>query len=303
MRYEMNHCIRIIALLLVVTIAPYCALAQDDPEITIALDLPEGAIPLQMVRIPAGTFLFGTPHTDPDRWVEEWTPHEVTLTKDFYISRYEITQAQYQAVMGVNPSYHYGHPNHPVERVDWYDIQGYDNDKNDGFVEKLAEKGLGVFRLPTEAEWEYACRAGTETRYYWGDDPGNRTVTDHAWIHTNARWISQEVGLMPPNPWGLYDMAGNVFEWCLDGYSRDTKPGPRTDPLFEDNKYNKVIRGGGYSSNAHRCRSSWRYYDHPSTIYGGYGFRIVKEIEEIDEGGAGKTVRNQSGAGSWELYQ
>jgi len=181
-----------------------------------------GGVTMEMVRIPAGSFQMGA----DDSWAysDEQPVHEVTISKDFYMGQTEITQAQWLAVMGTNPAQYYGvGDNYPVYYVSWDDCQN--------FITALNQLGQGTFRLPSEAEWEYACRAGTTTRFYFGDSdgcgtlcedcaagvlPGNRT--DYMWYCGNngsygsVDYGSKEVGLLEPNGFGLYDMHGNVFE-------------------------------------------------------------------------------------------
>ncbi|MBC7324568.1 MAG: formylglycine-generating enzyme family protein, partial [Moorella sp. (in: Bacteria)] len=130
-----------------------------------------------MVLIPAGTFMMGSPNNEQDRSSNEGPQHQVTLTKPFYLGKYEVTQAQWKAVMGSNPSYFRGN-NLPVEQVSWNDCQT--------FIQRLNQLGQGTFRLPTEAEWEYACRAGTTTRFYWGDDPNYSQIGQYAWYDRNS---------------------------------------------------------------------------------------------------------------------
>ncbi len=229
-------------------------------------DLPEGAKPLEMVFITAGTFMMGSPSSDKDRGSDE-TQHQVTLTQDFYIGKYEVTQAQWEAVMGNNPSYFSEMPNNPVEQVSWNDCQE--------FITKLNQMGQGTFRLPTEAEWEYACRAGTTERFYWGDDPNDSQINDYAWYDGNSGYITKEVATKLPNRWGLFDMSGNVWEWCQDWYS-DYPSTPVIDPVVTNSGIYRVLRGGCWSYDARYCRSASRYGSDPDFGYYGSGFRICR---------------------------
>ena len=156
--------------------------------------------------IEPGTFLMGAADLG-------FTEHEVTISRGFYLGKYEITQGQWESVMGSNPSY-FGGSNRPVEQVSWNDVQE--------FIGRLNEAaGEEVYRLPTEAEWEYACRAGTTTRWSFGDDEGQ--LGEYAWYTgNNSPYGTKEVGTKRPNPWGLYDMHGNVWEWCQDWYGSYT---------------------------------------------------------------------------------
>ena len=196
----------------------------------------EGAKPLEIVLLPAGTFTMGSPTDEQDRESDE-TQHVVTISQPFYIGAYEVTQAQWEALMGGNPSHNAGNPNHPVENVSWNDCQD--------FILALNALVQGTFRLPTEAEWEYACRAGTTTRFYWGEDPQGA----YEWYFSNSGQQSQPVGQKLPNPWGLYDMGGNVLEWCLDWYG-DYPSGSVTDPSGPASGTGRVLRSnhiGGWT--------------------------------------------------------
>ena len=161
---------------------------------------------IEFVWIEPGTFLMGAADLG-------FTEHEVTISRGFYLGKYEITQGQWESVMGSNPSY-FGGSNRPVEQVSWNDVQE--------FIGRLNEAaGEEVYRLPTEAEWEYACRAGTTTRWSFGDDEGQ--LGEYAWYTgNNSPYGTKEVGTKRPNPWGLYDMHGNVWEWCQDWYGSYT---------------------------------------------------------------------------------
>ena len=253
--------------------AQYRAAVTADDEVavageTITIDLPglpAGAKPLEMVLIPAGTFTMGSPSDEQDRDSDEGPQHQVTITKDFYMGKYEVTQTQWQAVMGNNPSYFSG-TNNPVERVSWNDCQS--------FIGKLNALGLGTFRLPTEAEWEYACRAGTTTRFYWGNDPSYSEIGNYAWYGGNSGSKTHEVGQRLPNDWGLYDMSGNVWEWCQDWYG-SYPSGSQVDPTGQQSGSSRVLRGGVWNLNAWWCRSAFRYWYWPVYTYYYIGFRVL----------------------------
>jgi len=231
------------------------------------MELPESAtsIGMEFKLIPAGTFTMG----DASGLNNE-TPHEVTLTKPFKMGVHEVTQDQYEQVMGVNPSEYKGADN-PVETVSWEDAVE--------FCRKLselpAEKEAGnVYRLPTEAEWEYACRARTTTKFSFGDDESDSD--DYGWYSENSDQKTHPVGSKLPNAWGLYDMHGNVWEWCQD-WEEDYPSGSVTDPSGATSgsyRSYRVFRGGSWSSTAGDCRSAYRSSFEPSLRHGIIGFRV-----------------------------
>jgi formylglycine-generating enzyme required for sulfatase activity len=216
----------------------------------------------------------GSPTNEQDRDSDEGPQTVVTLTKGFFVGQHEVTQGEYQAVMKSNPSGFKGDPNRPVEQVSWHDATNY--------CARLTgrERTAGglpegwVYRLPTEAEWEYACRAGTTTRFSYGDDAGYAQFGNYAWYNSNSKATTHAVGQKQPNAWGLYDVHGNVWEWCLGWYG--TYPGGRvTNPKGPDSGSLRVIRGGGWDGDAWGCRSAFRSYYWPDGRYGDLGFRAV----------------------------
>jgi len=263
------------------------------------------AVGIEMVTIPAGTFMMGSPTTEPNRYGDE-TQHSVTLTA-FSMSKYQVTQEQYQAVTGNNPSNfetavsgESGTPGKlPVERVSWYDalvfcnklsiieglnpaysISGKTNPADWGAVPTTPNStwnavtivaGSTGYRLPTEAQWEYACRAGTTTAYNTGD-----TISDNTgWYSSNSGSKTHEVGKKPANAWGLYDMHGNVWEWCWDWYG--TYPSTsQTDPMGASSESLRVVRGGSWGKSAGYLRSALRDINYPSIGYNILGFRLVR---------------------------
>jgi formylglycine-generating enzyme required for sulfatase activity len=187
--------------------------------------------------------------------------HLVTLTQPFYMGKYTVTQAQYAAVMGTNPS-HFKGANLPVEMISWDDATAFCSKLN----EKLNDKTLAV-RLPTEAQWEYACRAGTRTRFYSGD-----ADSDLGWSYSNCGDTTHPVGQKKPNAFGLYDMHGNVWQWCQDCYNENYAAASIIDPL-NDEGAERVLRGGSWGDTA--CRSARRCHSSPVNRGGIAGFRVV----------------------------
>jgi formylglycine-generating enzyme required for sulfatase activity len=228
------------------------------------IDLGDG-VKLELVLIPAGRFRMGVQAgEDNDLGVGyQW----VWITKPFYIGKHEVTQEAWQRVMGTNPSAFKG-PKNPVEKVSWKDCQD--------FLKKLngLEKAPGQFRLPTEAEWEWACRAGARTRFCSGDGEG--TLGEYAWYDANSGNTTHPVGKKQPNAWGLHDMHGNVWEWCgdwHDGYSKGWKP--QTDPIGPATGSARVLRGGAWYLIPGLCRSAYRISNVPSFRFNIIGFRVV----------------------------
>lgn len=239
------------------------------PPATITVDLgalPSGAKPLEMVWIPPGSFWMGSPESETGRNADE-TQHTVNLTRGFYIAKYELTQAQWSAVMNTNPSSFQGN-NRPVEKVSWIEARD--------FINALNAKKIGAFRLPTEAEWEYACRAGTTARYYWGNDPLYKLLSDYMWYDINSDLSTHDVGGKIPNAWGLYDMLGNVFEWCSDYYG-PYSPNTQLDPTGPDSGTERVRRGGSWYTQADSCRLATRGQLSNVMRSKYLGFRLVRD--------------------------
>jgi len=223
-----------------------------------------GGVTMKMVLIPAGKFMMGSPDSAQGRIDFEVPQHEVILSKPFYMGVTEVTQAQYQAVMGKNPSEFKGATN-PVETVSW-------NDATE-FCKKLSEKTRQAVRLPTEAEWEYACRAGTQTAFSFGDDLS--ALGDYAWWDGNSDKTTHPVGQKKPNSWGLYDMHGNVWEGCADWYGEYPK-GPATDPSGPATGDRRVLRGGAWDLNVTGgLRCACRGNGAPSSRGNYVGFRCA----------------------------
>ena len=242
--------------IVLLVVAP--ALGQQSKEIT-------NSIGMKLVLIPAGTFTMGSPVGEVGRKDDE-TPHEVTISKSFYLGSHEVTQGEYDKVMGNNPSAFKGAKN-PVEKVSWEDAVSFCKRLSELPEEKAAGR---AYRLPTEAEWEYACRAGSTTSYCFGDTA--ELLGEFAWFKESA---THPVGEKKPNRWGLYDMHGNVFEWCQDWYG-PYPSGAATDPKGPSGGSYRVYRGGSSYNDAGLCRSALRLRLYPSLrlMYGG-GFRVA----------------------------
>ncbi len=234
-----------------------------------------------MVAIPAGKFVMG------DKDEADAPPHEVTVSA-FLMDRTLVTQEHFQRVMGDNPSRWKG-PRNPVEQIRWSDAVRFCNRRSE--LEGLkpcydlktwtCDFSSDGYRLPTEAEWEYACRAGTTTPYYFGAAPG-KILGNHAWYDKNSGGRPRPVGQKQPNPWGLLDMCGNVWQWCHDFYQVDYyAQSPKQDPRGPAKGENKVVRGGAWRFGAESCRSGYRYNESPGYAdvcfgYDIYGFRCVR---------------------------
>ena len=227
---------------------------------------PLEALEKSMVFVEGGTFRMGaTSEQGADAYYYEKPVHSVTLS-DYYIGKYEVTQAQWEAVMGSNPSHFTGFEgdNRPVEWVSWEDIQK--------FIAKLNQKTGKTYRLPTEAEWEYAARGGNKSQGY--KYAGSNEIGEVAWYKENSGNKTHPVGQKQPNELGLYDMTGNVWEWCQDWYG-DYSSASRTDPTGPASGSSRVLRGGCWWYIAGYCRVSYRIHDYPSVRSGIFGFRLV----------------------------
>ncbi len=216
------------------------------PPREIVVNLGNG-VKLQMVLITAGEFLMGSPDSDKGARDDEKPQHRVRITKHFYLGKYLVTQEQWEAVMGSNPS-HFRGPKNPVESVSWENCRA--------FLAKLNEHVRGgKFQLPTEAQWEYACRAGSTTRYCCGDDDSR--LGEYAWHDVDQ---THPVGEKKANAWGLYDMHGNTWELCQDWYDgKYYANSPTDDPRGPATGSCRVSRGGGCVDPAGFCRSAYRY--------------------------------------------
>ena len=222
--------------------------------------LPGGA-KMEMIWCGPGSFLMGSPATEEGRFDDE-PQHKVTLTKGFWLGKYEVTQAQWKSVMGSNPS-KFGGDNHPVDTVSWTDCQR--------FIHKVNAKLDVVMRLPTEAEWEYACRAGSD-----GAVSGSGVLGDMAWYEVNSSHQTHDVGTNKANAWGFYDMHGNVLEWCQDWFlPSDNAAVEAVDPKGPVAGSFKMMRGGCWFYYARDCRSAYRLKRDPDLRNSIYGFRLA----------------------------
>ncbi len=223
----------------------------------------ESDINIEMVYVEGGTFTMGcTSEQGGDCYNDEKSTHQVTISS-FYIGKYEVTQAQWKEIMGSNPGSFKG-DNLPVENVSWNDVQE--------FIRKLNAKTGKTYRLPTEAEWEFAARGGNQSRHY--QYSGSNTLGDVAWYYDNSGSKTHAVGSKRPNELGIYDMSGNVWEWCSDWYG-DYSSGSQTNPKGPNSGSSRMYRGGSWYGSAEFCRVANRGYYDPDFRYCSIGFRLV----------------------------
>ena len=229
--------------------------------------LPEG---MEFVSIPPGSFEMGAPVGEAGSQSYERPVHTVTFNYSFEMMTTEVTQGMWLEVMGNNPAHFTGNLDRPVETVSWNDCQE--------FVEAMnALDPEHEYRLPSEAEWEYCCRAMTTTRFYWGNDPYFEFIFEYAWWQGNSKGTSHPVAGKIPNDWGLYDMSGNVWEWCED-FWHVSYIGAPTDgsPWLEPSSANRVIRGGTWKHYAYYCRSACRSLSSPDYGLNALGVRLAR---------------------------
>ena len=218
-----------------------------------------------LVEVPAGEFRMGC--STGAGLEHEYPQHKVAITRPFYLGKYEVTQSQWIKVMGSNPSY-FKSSGLPVENISWNDVQS--------FITKLNAMTGQKFRLATEAEWEYACRAGSDAQYCFGDDENK--LDEYAWYSNNSESRTHPVGQKKPNEFGLYDILGNVWEWCADRYSNTYySVSPKNDPKGPASGKDRILRGGCWSSSTIGIRSANRYYKTPTHKYADTGFRIAQD--------------------------
>ncbi|MEO8425861.1 MAG: formylglycine-generating enzyme family protein [Verrucomicrobiota bacterium] len=239
---------------------------------------------IALVQIPAGTFAMGTTEAQRATLVglKSWTrfedcelpTHAITISKPFLIGKFEITQKQWEAVMGKNPSA-FKDENNPVESVSWDEVQK--------FIEKLNEKNNAKYRLPTEAEWEYCCRAGSTNLFGLGTNDVTITAEnlgDFAWFRKNSENRTHRVGEKQPNTWGLYDVHGNVWEWCQDWYASDYyAKAPEKNPLNTAPSTERAFRGGSWFLDGQNLRATFRSGNLPGFKSQYVGFRLARELE------------------------
>jgi formylglycine-generating enzyme required for sulfatase activity len=232
-------------------------------------------VPDNLVWIAPGVFTMGSPVEEPDRDLDEGPQTRVRLTRGFWMAKCEVTQEEYRALMETNPSLFVGDPHRPVERVRQRDAREYclRLNRREQAADRLPP-GY-AYRLPTEAEWEYACRAGTTTRFSHGDDPEGRLLEDYAWLSANSESSTHPVGTRKPNAWGLHDLHGNVMEWCLDGSTGSLPGGEVVDFQAPPEGILRVARGGSWLYDAKACRSANRDSYSETTRSSDLGFRIV----------------------------
>ncbi|MBR4901351.1 MAG: formylglycine-generating enzyme family protein [Victivallales bacterium] len=248
---------------------------ESDLKENITVILPDG-VPLELAWIPAGVFQMGSPSNEAERDDDE-PLHKVKISQGFWMGIYPVTQKQYTAVMGSNPSNYDGFDSHPVENVTWFNAKD--------FCKKAMEVAQNIpsgmkFDLPTEAQWEYACRAGTATPFHFGDKlNGEQANCDGTRPYGTAQeganiGCTCNVGSYAPNAWGLYDMHGNVWEWCNDWYG-PYQEGFVTDPEGAANGTQRSERGGSWRNAAKRCRAAIRRKGEPGIIFDNLGFRVI----------------------------
>lgn len=266
---------------------PLKPIAQNHPATLQSLPI-GGGVTIDLIKVYPGTFLMGQRTGEQDAYPNKETPqHAVSLTHGFWMGQCEITKEQWKKVMGTEPwrakPYVLEDGKSPAVYISWNDATQ--------FADRLSRQTGKHFRLPTEAEWEYACRAGTTTRFYWGNDPNYTEIDKMGWWRGNSlvkeEKYAHRAGQFPPNPWGFYDLAGNVSEWCSDWHSY-YPVGASTDPRGPESAEHRVLRGGSWISIGGHCRSSRRHHELPQMAHSDFGLRIV--LEDDPSAFAGKPV-------------
>jgi len=238
--------------------------AATSAHVDLRVDL-GGGVEMEFVLVPAGAFTMGA----SDGFPAEKPPHRVVIAKPFHLARYEATQEQWRAVMGANPSRHKG-PKLPVDNVSWNDCRE--------FLRRVNERtSCATFVLPSEAQWEYACRAGGEGKWCFGDDES--ALARHAWYLANCRSAPRPVGAATPNAWGLYDMHGNVWEWCEDAWHENYVGAPTDGSAWTSGgDARRVRRGGSWYDSSWLARSAYRLGFSPDFRAENLGFRPARLV-------------------------
>jgi formylglycine-generating enzyme required for sulfatase activity len=224
---------------------------------------------MKFVLIPAGEFDMGSSSEENSRLDSEFPIHKVTIKDSFYLGMSAVTQKQWEIIMGNNPS-HFKGKNRPVEMVSWKEVQE--------FIIRLNEKEeTDKYRLPSEAEWEYACRAGTQTKCFFGEDESK--LNEYVWNAGNSSGKTHVIGCKKPNPWGLYDTHGNVWEWVQDEWHDNYNGAPSDGSVWnEGNSFYRVSRGCSWFCNTEFCRSASRFKRNPESFFANIGFRLLREL-------------------------
>jgi formylglycine-generating enzyme required for sulfatase activity len=240
------------------------------------------SIGMKLKLVPSGTFMMGSATKQAGSGDDE-RQVKVTLSKPFYLGVYEVTQDEYTKVMGENSSFfqkevigNIDSRRLPVEQVSWEEAVEFCKRLSEMEAEKKSQR---VYRLPTEAEWEYACRAGTETAFHFGEREDR--LSEFAWFASNAQRMTHAVGAKKPNAWGFFDMTGNAWEWCQDRYG-EYPVGSVTDPTGTKESEFRVLRGGSWYHDATFCRSSSRYRAVASDRHN-FGFRVALTVKEATD--------------------
>ena len=253
--------LKFISLATLISLLGGCSSSETVPQ---NLETVTNSIGMSFLMVPSGKFQMGSTGGD----AREMPVHEVTISKDYGLGTMEVTEQQYETVMGKTPNL--SKPDNAINSLSWSQAHEFCQRLSELPEEKAAGR---KYRLPTEAEWEYACRAGTTSAYSFGDDP--TLVGQHAWYARNSRQASQPPGKKIPNPWGFYDMHGNAWEWCQN-WRYDYQNAPVTDPSGPATGKTRVLRGGGWFHREPNCRSSARFSEDPNsrTKYTG-GLRVA----------------------------
>lgn len=254
--------VTLISLLIISIISVVIIRSVNKKEDSMIINIGNG-ITIDLTLIKKGAFNMGSLEGQGEE--DEGPRHEVTISKNFYMGTYEITQAQFEEVMGYNPSKFVGE-NNPVDSVSYKESLE--------FIEKLNEITGKKFSLPTEAQWEYACNCDINTSWFYGSKENESELESYAWIYSNSEGKPHEVGTKKANPWGLYDMYGNVQEWCNDWYENPYALNTKKDPMGPESGSSRVIRGGAWGDYINTVRTTYRNASGEENKNNGTGFRI-----------------------------